>query len=93
MTYLSAFMRHQSSQRLGIESAVGKSQAAIHTVSGEFQSFLSDIILKRNITSKNDTTIANKEQNLMFTVTFTAFYIVCSNDGLQVKHITITAHY
>lgn len=75
-------MCHQSSQRLGIESAVGKSQAAIHAVSSEFQSFLSDIILKRNITNKNDATIANREQNLMFTITFTAFYIVCSNDGL-----------
>lgn len=52
MTYLSPFMGHQSSQRLGIESAVGESQAAIHTVSSEFQSFLSDIILKRNTTSK-----------------------------------------
>lgn len=86
-------MCHQSSQRLGIESAVGKSQAAIHTVSGEFQSFLSDIILKRNITNKNGTTIGNREQNSTFTITFTAFYIVCSNDGLKVKHITISAHY
>lgn len=58
MTYLSPLMCHQSSQRLGIESAVGKSQAAIHAVSSEFQSFLSDIILQRNTTSKNDPTTA-----------------------------------
>lgn len=53
-TYLSTFVCDQSSQRFGIEATEGEAQTPVHAVSGEFQSFLSDIILhKKKKTDKH----------------------------------------
>jgi len=44
-TYLSALPGHKSCERLGVESRVAKSQTAIHTVRGQLQRLLSDVVL------------------------------------------------
>lgn len=48
LTHLTAFVRDEGGQRLGVETAVAKAQAAIHAVCGQLQSFLTDVVLPRN---------------------------------------------
>lgn len=48
LTHLTAFVRDEGSQWLGVEAAEAKAQAAIHAVGGQLQSFLPDVVLPRN---------------------------------------------
>ena len=43
--YLPPFASDESSEWLGMESGLGKPQAPVHGVCGEFESFLSDVVL------------------------------------------------
>lgn len=50
--HLSAFVRHQSSQRLCIEAAKAESQAAVHAVGRQLQGLLTDVILRHRNTTR-----------------------------------------
>lgn len=51
VTHLSALVCDQGSERLGVEAAVAEAQAAVHTVGGQLQSLLTDVVLMETQTS------------------------------------------
>lgn len=50
-THLSTLVCDQGSEWLGVEAAVAEAQAAVHTVSSQLQSLLTNVILMETQTS------------------------------------------
>lgn len=51
VTHLSALVCDQGGERLGVEAAIAEAQAAVHTVGGQLQSLLTDVVLVETQTS------------------------------------------